>query len=136
MAGSQNPVVTPRNPWLLVAAASGLVAVAASGYGWHGLAADAGAREVYTTGVQYQMWHSLALLAVAWLADRHPAGTPAGRWARLAGLCFAIGIVLFSGSMYFFGLFGEVPFPGAAPVGGFALMAGWASLAVAATRKG
>lgn len=127
--------MTSGNPWLLVAAVSGLSGVAAGGYGWHGLAADQGAREVYTTGVHYQMWHSLALLAVAWLVESR-RGAAAGRWARLAGLCFALGIVLFSGSMYFFGIVGEVPFPGAAPVGGFALLAGWGCLAVAALRKG
>ena len=122
------------NPWLLLAAVGGLSGVAAGAYGWHGLAADQGAREVYTTGVHYQMWHSLALLAVAWLAESR-RGTPAARWAKWAGVSFALGIVLFSGSMYFFGIFGDVPFPGAAPVGGFALMAGWAALAVAAVRR-
>jgi uncharacterized membrane protein YgdD (TMEM256/DUF423 family) len=128
-------VVTPRNPWLLVAALSGLVAVAAGAYGWHGLAAGAGAREVYTTGVHYQMWHSLALLAVAWLAESR-RGTPAARWIKWAGIAFAAGIVLFSGSLYFYGVAGDVPFAGAAPAGGVALMAGWGCLAVAALRKG
>jgi len=124
------------NPWLLAAAISGLVAIIAGAYGSHGLAADAGAREIYTTGVHYQMWHTLALLACAALADRHAGDTAAGRWARRAGGLFVAGIVVFSGSMYFYGLFGDVPLPGLAPAGGFALMAGWACLGLAALRRG
>lgn len=124
-----------HNPWLLAAAISGLVAVIAGAYGWHWLAADDGARAVFNTGVQYQMWHTLALLACAWLADRHPRETGAGKWARRAGICFGAGIVVFSGSMYFYGFFGGVPLPGVTPAGGIALMAGWACLAVAAFGK-
>ncbi|MFQ5764210.1 MAG: DUF423 domain-containing protein [Rhodospirillales bacterium] len=57
------------------------------------------------------------------------------RWARVAGWCFATGIVLFSGSLYGFAATGAMPVPGAAPLGGVLLMAGWAALAVAAVRK-
>ncbi len=126
--------MTIHNPWLLVAAISGLVAVGAGAWGWHGLNADAGAREVYTTGVHYHMWHTLALLAVAWLTESRQ-GTAAARWVRLAGVAFVAGIVLFSGSLYFYGLTGDVPLPGLAPAGGAALMAGWALLAVAALAR-
>jgi uncharacterized membrane protein YgdD (TMEM256/DUF423 family) len=122
-----------QNPWLLAAAASGLVAVIAGGYGWHWFQADDGARAVFNTGVQYQMWHTLALLAVAWLAESRQGA--AAKWARGAGLCFIAGIVVFSGSMYFYGFFGGVPLPGVTPAGGLALMAGWVCLAVAAVGR-
>ena len=128
------PMTTPRNPWLLAAAISGLVAVIAGGYGWHGLPAEDGARAVFNTGVQYQMWHTLALLAVAWLDDSRPRHTAAGKWARWAGVCFVAGILVFSGSMYFYGFFGGVPLPGVTPAGGVALMAGWVCLGMAAIR--
>ncbi|MBI2586690.1 MAG: DUF423 domain-containing protein [Rhodospirillales bacterium] len=124
-----------HNPWLLAAAISGLVAVVAGAYGWHGLQADDGARAVFNTGVQYQMWHTLALLAVAWLADSRPRDTAASKWARRAGVCFVAGILVFSGSMYFYGLFGDVPLSWLAPAGGIALMAGWVCLGVAAIRN-
>jgi uncharacterized membrane protein YgdD (TMEM256/DUF423 family) len=123
------------NPWLLAAAISALVAVVAGAYGWHGLAADEGARQVFNTGVHYQMWHSLALLTVAWLADRHPRDRAAGKWARLAGVCFVAGIVVFSGSMYFYGFYGGVPLPGVTPAGGVALMVGWVCLGLAAVAR-
>jgi len=123
------------NPWLLAAAISGLVAVVAGAYGWHGLRADDGARAVFNPGVHYQMWHTLALLAVAWLADSRPRHTAAGKWARRAGVCFAAGIAVFAGSMYFYGIYGGVPLPGVTPAGGLALMAGWVCLGVAAVAR-
>ncbi len=127
--------MTINNPWLVVAALNGGLATFAGAYGWHWLEADDGGREMFTMGVQYHMWHSLALLAVALFMDRS-RDTSAAKWVNGAGLLFSAGIVLFSGSLYAFGLTGELPLHGAAPAGGLALMAGWAALAFAATRKG
>ncbi len=123
------------NPWLVVAALSGLAAVAAGAYGAHGLAVEENLHDAFMTGVQYHMWHTFALVAVAWFTDAR-RGTNAGKWAHRAGGLFAAGIVLFSGTLYFFGVTGELPVTGAAAAGGLALMAGWAVLAFAATRKG
>lgn len=119
-----------RQPWLLVAALNGLCAVAAGAYGWHGLAADDGARQVFMMGVQYQMWHALGLLGIAWLAEGRSRLTL--RLINWAGVLLTVGIVLFSGSLYWFGVYGVVPVNGLAPAGGFALMAGWALLAASA----
>jgi uncharacterized membrane protein YgdD (TMEM256/DUF423 family) len=123
------------NPWLAVAALSGLAAVAAGAYGAHGLAGEEKLRQSFMIGVQYHMWHTFALLAVAWFTDARQ-GTDAGKWAGRAGGLFAAGIVLFSGTLYWFGVTGELPVTGAAPLGGVSLMTGWAVLAFAATRKG
>ncbi len=131
--------MTASNPWLVVAALSGLAAVAAGAYGAHGLSAEDNLRDAFMTGVQYHMWHTFALVAVAWFTDARKntsGGTDAGKWAHRAGGLFVAGIVLFSGTLYFFGVTGELPVTGAAPLGGLALMAGWAVLAFAATRKG
>src|SRR5262245_25670130 len=49
----------------------------------------------FKTGAEYQMYHSLALIAVGWLADRRESV-----WLSLAGGSFLFGIVLFSGSLY------------------------------------
>lgn len=111
-------------PWLLLAGLNGLVAVAAGAYGWHRLAvSEAAMRDIFRVGVDYQMWHAMALLGVAWLAERRPLQ------ARIAGWAFSLGIVLFSGTLYVLGLTGEVPLSGAAPIGGVMLMVGWAALA-------
>ncbi len=119
--------------WLFLGALNGLVAVAAGAYGWHSLAGDDGARKMFEIGVQYQMGHALALLAVAWLATRLE-----GRRlipVHLAGAGFTLGIILFSGTLYAFGLTGLVPVEGAAPVGGMLLMIGWLALMWIAARS-
>jgi len=123
------------NPWLAVAAISGLIAVGAGAYGAHGLSTKDSFQASFNTGVQYQMWHSLALLAVAWFTEqRH--GAKAAKWGHLAGVFFVIGIVLICGTLYALGLSSGLFMTGLAPIGGMALMAGWAALAFAALRKG
>ncbi len=119
--------------WVAMAAASGMTAVAAGAYGYHSLEGDAGMREVFSTAVQYHMWHTLALFGVAWLTTQRTGSSQ--RWAERAGWLFTTGIVLFSGSLYAFTLMGDVPVPGAAPLGGLSFIAGWAMLAWSAMRK-
>lgn len=117
--------------WVTLGALNGLCAVAAGAYAAHGLkAAEPVLNEAFKTGVEYHMWHALALLAVAWLVERAEAGGRKPWLARAAGICFALGIVLFSGTLYGFGLTGEVPVRGAAPAGGTLLMLGWTLLAL------
>lgn len=116
-------------PWLLIAALNGFIGVAAGAYGHHSLT-DMG-RELFETGVAYQMWHALALLAVTWLRDR---GGPGAKPAHAAGALFTAGIVLFSGSLYYLGLTGSLAFVHAAPLGGVLLMAGWLALGWAGFR--
>ena len=109
--------------WLIIGGINGLIAVGAGAYGWHSLGADDAVREIFMMGVNYQMWHALALLAIGLLAARTEQ---AGSWPSIAaGLGFSTGIILFSGSLYAYGILGYVPLDGAAPVGGWLLMAGW-----------
>lgn len=117
--------------WLALAGINGFLGVGAGAVGWHWLDADDFGKQMFMTGAQYQMVHALALLGVAWLADR-----TGNTWAAKApGILFTVGTVFFSGSLYLFGATGNLPFPGSAPIGGFALMAGWLSLIVAAWRS-
>ena len=118
--------------WVALGALNGLVAVAAGAYAAHWLKAkEQVLLEAFKTGVEYQMIHALALLAVAWLAERRET-TGGNPWAiRAAGACFALGIALFCGTLYAFGTTGFVPVRGAAPAGGTLLMAGWLLLALA-----
>jgi len=104
-------------------------AVIAGAYGWHSLESDHDMRQIFMLGVQYHMWHGLALLVVAWLAD---GGGRSATAAAAAGLGFLAGIVLFSVNLYVLAVTGEPLISGAAPIGGFALMGGWAILAVSA----
>jgi uncharacterized membrane protein YgdD (TMEM256/DUF423 family) len=114
--------------WLLLAAVSGLIAVAAGAFGAHALA-DLPERylNAFKTGAQYQMYHVLALLAVA-LA-------PASRAAAGAAICFLAGTVLFSGSLYALALTQMGVFGAITPVGGVLFIAGWAALAASALSR-
>lgn len=111
---------------------SALVGVAAGAMGAHALRARLATDllAVFETAVRYQLVHSLALLAVAWAATRWP-----GRATNAAGVLFAAGIVLFSGSLYALALTGARGLGVVTPFGGVAFIAGWACLAFAAWRS-
>ena len=61
--------------WLIIAAVNGFVSVAAGAFGAHGLKKVLAPEDlaIFETGARYQMYHSLALLAVACLAARFPS---------------------------------------------------------------
>jgi uncharacterized membrane protein YgdD (TMEM256/DUF423 family) len=108
------------------------LAVALGAFGAHGLkgrlAADMLAN--YETGVRYQMYHALALLAVAWAVSRWPgAGLPVA-----AGWLFVAGTVLFSFSLYALSLSGLRWLGAITPLGGVAFVAGWFCLLVTSWR--
>jgi uncharacterized membrane protein YgdD (TMEM256/DUF423 family) len=110
---------------------SGLIAVAAGAFGAHGLRArlTPDLLAVFETAARYQMYHALALLAVAWAVTRWP--TPLTTWA---GWLFVAGTVIFSGSLYALALTGVRWLGAITPLGGVAFLAGWACLLVAAQR--
>lgn len=84
---------------------------------------DPGDLKTFETGVRYQMYHALALLATGVLAGRWKSV-----WFKLACGLFTAGVLLFSGSLYSLAFFGIGAFGAVAPLGGVCLMAGWASL--------
>jgi uncharacterized membrane protein YgdD (TMEM256/DUF423 family) len=122
-----------RRVMLATGAIAMLVAVAAGAFGAHALrdAAPADRLTTWHTAVEYQAWHALALVALAALAD----GALDARALRATTLLFALGIVLFSGSLYALTLTGTRAFGYATPVGGTAFLAGWLVLAIAVLRR-
>lgn len=114
---------------LTAAAVSGFLAVCLGAFAAHGLKSrlDPYALSLWQTGVQYQMYHSLALLGVGF-AYLHWPGKP----LKLAGLAFILGTLLFSGSLYAMAL-GAPRWLGAiTPLGGLGFLLGWLALGVAA----
>jgi len=101
----------------------GGLAVAFGAFGAHALRArlapDLAA--VFETGVRYQMFHALALLALA-LAIAH---WPQRRLATAAWLMFA-GTLVFSGSLQVLAVTGARWLGAVTPMGGIVLIAGWA----------
>jgi uncharacterized membrane protein YgdD (TMEM256/DUF423 family) len=115
----------------LFAAAFGAISVGAGAFGAHALRAKLEPRmlEVWETGAQYQMYHALALLAVAWLISKSPSTA-----ATAAGWAFIIGVLIFSGSLYAMALSGVRALGAITPIGGVAFIIGWICLAIAATK--
>ena len=109
---------------------SGGLAVAFGAFGAHALRARLTPELLTTfeTGVRYQMYHALALLALALAMTR----VPASGLLNVAGWLFVIGTFLFSGSLYLL-CFTKKRWLGAVtPFGGLAFIAGWICLAMAA----
>ena len=111
--------------WIAAAALNGLVGVAMGAFAAHGLKAalDPQALGWVKTGADYQLWHGLGLLGIGILYEREPA-----RRLALAGWLMFAGTILFSGSLYMLALAGWRGFALATPVGGLALLLGWACL--------
>lgn len=119
-----------------LAAALGFLSVALGAFGAHGLTsrlsglADGAQRlEWWKTAALYHLTHALALALAAGLFG-------ATRGGRVACVAFCVGIALFSGSLYVMTLTGARWLGAVTPLGGLALLTGWAALAVAAFRAG
>jgi uncharacterized membrane protein YgdD (TMEM256/DUF423 family) len=117
--------------FVLLGAVLACLGVAGGAFGAHSLKAllPADLLAVFETGVRYQMYHALALLFVGWAIERFPSPH-----VRRAGWLFTIGIVLFSGSLYALSLSGVRWLGAVTPLGGAALIAGWALLALGCWR--
>ena len=83
----------------------------------------------FETGARYQVYHSLALLAVALAIAYFPAGA---KTLTIGGWLFVAGILLFSGSLYLLSITGIRWLGAITPFGGVALVLGWLMLLVAA----
>lgn len=90
------------------------------------------------TGAAYQLWHAVALLGIAGLAD----GRLSVRFVTICGLAFGIGTLLFSGSLYAMAFYvlndtSQVFWlVYLTPLGGVLLILGWVLLFLAAFKKG
>lgn len=106
-------------------AASG---VALGAFGTHGLKPSLGPAELgwWQTAVQYQLWHAVALVAIAALS-LPGRGLPAA--------LLAAGTMVFSGTLYVMALTGLRWLGAVTPIGGTLLILGWLFLAVAAWRS-
>ena len=112
--------------FLLLGSLSGFLGVALGAFGAHALKNRVGddMLAVFEVAVRYQMYHALALLAVAWGHTRWPGAVlTAGGWL------FVAGTIVFSGSLYALSLTGMRWLGAITPLGGLALLAGWLCLA-------
>jgi len=112
----------------IFAAFSGLCSVACGAFGSHVLGSILEPRMVaaFKTGVQYQMFHSLALLVTLLVMEVR------GQNLQLTLSCFSFtaGIIFFSGSLYLLALTGLNWLGPVTPFGGLLLLLAWALLAI------
>lgn len=114
--------------WIGLGAAYGFLAVALGAFGAHALKARLSTEmlAVWRTGVEYHFYHALALLLLGIIARQTPS-----TMLNASGACFAIGVLLFSGSLYALAL-SDVRILGAiTPLGGLLFLAGWVLLGYA-----
>lgn len=100
--------------------------VAFGAFGAHALKASVSGEllTIFETGVRYQMYHGLGLLALAWAVGRWPDRNLApAAWLLLAGT------LVFSCSLYLLVLTGQRWLGAVTPFGGGALIAGWGLVA-------
>lgn len=111
--------------FFLVGSISALIAVVLGAFGAHGLKGrlTTDMLNAFEVGVRYQMYHALALLAVAWALSRWPRAE-----VTVAGWLFVAGTIIFSGSLYLLSLTSVRWIGAITPIGGVAFLLGWLSL--------
>ena len=91
---------------------------------------------IFNKGVQYQFYHVFALIAVGILFEKLNQ-----KLLTVAGLFFCLGILFFSGSLYFLSLFTGTISDSfkwlylVTPLGGICFIAGWLWLFAALVKK-
>ncbi|HEY0947242.1 MAG TPA: DUF423 domain-containing protein [Opitutaceae bacterium] len=112
----------------------GFAGVALGAFGAHGLKATLAARGMtaaWDTAVLYHLVHAVALLSIG-----RPTLAGAGaRWPVWAAGAWAVGVVLFSGSLYALALGGPRWLGPVTPLGGTAFLVGWGLVAYGAVRQ-
>ncbi len=113
---------------LILAALLGGIGVLLGAFGAHGLepVLTLEGMEVYRTGVDYHFIHVLGMLLALSMADQRIAR----QHAVLSAALMAIGILLFSGSLYVLAVTGTSWIGMITPVGGMAFFGGWIALAI------
>ncbi|KAJ4813355.1 UPF0382 inner membrane protein YgdD [Rhynchospora pubera] len=104
--------------WHKVAAIFGIAGLGLGTYGFHMYhPQDTSFKQVWQIANLYHLTHTAALV-----------GAPLTRRPHIFGVLLAIGILLFSGGCYTAAYFENKKYSLSAPFGGFAFVAGWASL--------
>lgn len=128
-----------KNKLLTLAALSGFFCIAFGAFAAHGLEKmlEPKALAWIETGLKYQMFHTLALLALGLFQIANNQQNPPVCRAKafnIIGGAWIIGILLFSGSLYALALgIGRVPM--ITPIGGVFFMIGWGVLAYISMRS-
>ncbi|WP_052591951.1 DUF423 domain-containing protein [Aureispira sp. CCB-QB1] len=124
---------------LIITGVLGMLAVILGAFGAHALANKLSTSQLstYQTGIQYHYYHTITLLIVVMASQWFVKPT----WLYRSAICFVIGILCFSGSIYLLAckellslqdstkIIGPIT-----PIGGLFFIAGWAMLVFHAFR--
>lgn len=118
--------------FLIISAISGLLAVGLGAFGAHALKnklQSEGTLDTYQTAVQYQFYHTLALIGIAFLLTKYQS-----QWLSYAGYSMILGILIFSGSLYVLCFTGMRWLGAITPIGGLLFILGWVFLLITAMK--
>jgi uncharacterized membrane protein YgdD (TMEM256/DUF423 family) len=119
--------------WIAIAGLGGFLSVAAGALAAHLAGGQSKAAPLLRTAAHYGLAHAASLIAVAALAERRQRTSSA---LAAAGWSFSGGILLFSGSLLALAMTGIRAVAFMTPLGGAAMLFGWAALAFAAFDRG
>ena len=125
-----------KNKWLFIAALSGFLCVMIGAFAAHGLSKVLEPKELawIETGVKYQMFHTLVILGIG-IAQLCRESLVASKMANVAAGSWALGVLLFSGSLYALALGAGKFLVWVTPVGGTLFLIGWFCLAYGSLKK-
>lgn len=115
----------------LTAGVAGGSAVLAGAFGAHALAAQLVGRagELWDLASLYHLVHAAVLVGLSAWVSREP-----NPWLKRAAFFLAVGIVVFSGSLYAMALGSPSVLGAITPLGGISLVLGWGCIALSAWR--
>lgn len=113
---------------LITAGLAGALGVGLGAFGAHGLENRLSEEmlSAYKTGILYHLIHAVVLAAIAFSGDIR---------FKKAALFFAVGILLFSFSLYTYSIFSIRFFAMVTPFGGLSFIIGWVMLIAEGVKK-
>lgn len=112
--------------YIIIGSISAFIAVLLGAFGAHMLKSKVQIEDltIFETGVRYQMYHSIALILLGIIGFHFSEDI-----TKVPAILFILGIIIFSGTLYFLVLT-NIRFLGAfTPIGGMCFLVGWLLLA-------
>ncbi|WP_042470714.1 DUF423 domain-containing protein [Bacillus ndiopicus] len=120
---------------IISGAIHGFLAVALGAFGAHALKGilDDYSTGIWDTAVQYQMFHASALILIGILMSAKIFGEV--KQLKIAMICFNLGIIFFSGSLFILAITGIGVLGAITPIGGVLFLTSWVLVIVATLKK-